>query len=361
MPTSPERGAATAPVTVGEGALHSFVARLFEAAGMSAVDARLVASGLVWAELRGHGGHGVSRVPLYFEFLAKGGLDPKARPETIRRKPSILLVEARRAAGAVAMDVATAAVIDRVRDTGLCFALVRDTSHTGAIGLYAERLAAAGCAAIIGAAGPPLMAYHGAAAASLSTSPLAIAVPGPEGAPPVVVDMATSVVAMGRIMQARRAGMPIPADWALAADGTPTTDAAAAAILLPLGGAKGSGISLLLEMMCGVMANNPILATALDAQATGPGKWNGLQNAFIFALDVEAFRPIADFRRDAAALAAAIKALPRRADVDALYLPGERGATMAAQRSGAGIPLLPAVWQSLLDVAAKHNVTPPKP
>jgi ureidoglycolate dehydrogenase (NAD+) len=257
------------------------------------------------------------------------------------------------------MDAAVTTLREQAKATGIAFALVRDTSHTGAIGYYAEQLAETGLAALIAVAGPPLMAYQGAAVASVSTSPLALAVPGEEGAAPIVLDMATSVAAMGRIMEARRAGKPIPPDWALAADGAPTTDAAKAVLPLPLGGPKGAGLSLMFELMTGVLAANPILTGAIASEETRKNALNGLQNAMLLAIDVAVFRPLADFRRDAGALGAALKALPKQPGTEEILLPGERGGRRAGERRAKGIPVPPPLWETLTKLAAERNVALP--
>lgn len=347
------------PVVVGEAELRRFASSVLQSAGMSAADAELVATALVWSELRGQGGHGLSRLPLYLDFIARGFLDPHAQPAVSWPKDAVALVDAKRAAGAVAMNTAVAVLGQQAKASGLAFALVRNVSHTGAIGCYAAQLAESGLATLIAVAGPPLMAYHGAAVASASTSPLALAVPGAAGAPPIVLDMATSVAAMGKIMQARRGGKPIPPDWALAADGAPTTDAAAAVLPLPLAGPKGSGLSLMFELMTGVMAGNPILAGAIASEETRKNALNGLQNAMLFAIDVEVFRPLADFRADAASLAATLKALPKQSGTAEILLPGEGGDRRAEGRRTRGIPVPPPLWETLTKVAAARNVPLP--
>src|SRR5262249_17491302 len=150
------------------------------------------------------------------------------------------VLDGQRCAGPVAMMQASAVAAERAKLNGLCIGLVRHTTHTGAIGRYAQGIATRGCIALIAVAGVPLMAYHGARLRSVSTSPLAIAIPA--AGRPLVLDMAASVAALGRLVQARARGEPVPQSWAISEDGTPTTDPKSAAIPLPLGGAKGSGL-----------------------------------------------------------------------------------------------------------------------
>jgi ureidoglycolate dehydrogenase (NAD+) len=342
-----------------EDVLQRLAADVLARAGMSARDAGCVADALIWAEQRGQGGHGLSRVPFYLELIDQGFLDPRAVPTLALDRAGLFVLEAHRAAGAVAMERASDLLAARAKEAGLAFGTVRNASHTGAIGRYAERLAARGLVAIIGVAGPPLMAYAGAAVASASTSPLAIAAPGAEA--PVVLDMATSVVPFARLLQARRLGQPIPEGWALGPDGAPTTDPAAASVPLPLGGPKGAGLALMFEILAGLLAGNPILAPALASEESRAAARNGLQNAFLFAADVAAFRPLGDFRADVAALAAALKALPRQPGVEAILLPGERGAAAAARRRAEGVPLAPPLLRALTDAAARFGIAFPAP
>lgn len=342
-----------------EDTLRTLAADVLACAGMDARDAGCVADALMWAELRGQGGHGLSRLPLYLELIDKGFLDARAVPALALDSAAMFVLEAHRAAGAVAMEAASDLAAARARATGLAFGTVRNASHTGAIGRYAERLAARGLVAIIGAAGPPLMAYAGTAVASASTSPLSIAVPGP--AVPVVLDMATSVIPFGRLLQARSLGQPIPEGWALDARGAPTTDPKAASVLLPLGGPKGAGLALMFEILAGLLAGNPILAPALESEESRAAARNGLQNAFLFAADISVFRSLTDFRTDVEELAAALKALPRQPGVEAILLPGERGAAAAARRRAEGVPLAPPLVRSLSDAAARFGLAFPAP
>lgn len=341
-------------IIVAHGELARFVADAFAAKGMRPADAATVAEVLVWANLRGIESHGVSRVPRYLEIIDQGDMDPKAAPRVARFADALVHVDALRAAGPVAMTRAVAAVRELVPRAGSCVALVSRATHAGAIGRYALSLAESGYAAIVIAAGLPNMAYYGARVASLSTSPIAIAVPGgPDG--PILLDMATAVAAAGRINQAKIAGQPIPEGWALAKDGEPTTDPAKADIALPLGGAKGSGLSFMFECLTGLIPAAPILARTVGV--AGPRR--NSQNAMVIAIDVAKFRPLSEFGHDVEALAGLIKSLPRRPGVDEVLLPGERSRRTAAMRERTGVPISARIWQQLGEVAATLHLTPP--
>ena len=332
-------------VFVSHGDLTRFIVAACAAKRMAADDAGIVADALIWANLRGADSHGVVRLPRYLELIDKGEMDPAARPDFALDGPLRFVLDGMRCAGPIAMMRAIAVAADRAKSGGLCFGLVRNTTHTGAIGRYAHALAERGCIAVIAVAGIPLMAYHGARVRSVSTSPLAIAVPTARC--PVVLDMATSVAALGRLAQARAAGDPIPDGWAVAEDGTPTTDPKAAAIPLPLGGPKGSGLSLMFEFMAGLLSGAPVLAPALGPKHST----RHTQNAFILALDIAAFRPAADFAADADELIEIIQSLPLRDGFDEILLPGERGRRTEAVRRITGIPIRPATWEALAVLA----------
>jgi ureidoglycolate dehydrogenase (NAD+) len=334
--------------------LSEFAAAIFCAHGMGADDARTVSEVLVWANLRGVDSHGVSRIPSYLNFIRRGDLDPGARPMLRVLTSASFILDCAHSAGPVAMMSASATALEMAATSGVCMGLVSATTHTGAIGRYAEWLAERDCAAIVFVGGPPLMAYHGARPASLSTAPLAIAVPNSDGKP-LLLDMASSVVASGRIRDLAAMGETIPEGWALDQDGNPTTDATKATTLLPLGGPKGSSLSLLFECLTGIMAGTPVLTML----ASGLGSRRHAQNAAVIAVDIRTFRPLDEFRRDIAALAGEIRSLPRRPGYDHLLLPGERGGRNAEVRLRTGIPIDGGTWGKLCDIAISVGIRPP--
>lgn len=340
-------GRAATAVTVPADVLTRFTADVFARAGMSDAHARTVANVLVWADLRGVDSHGVTRVPRYVEMIDTGVLNPK--PEiTIRTETAAsLLLDADRAAGPIAMTAAMPEAVRKAREAGVGLVLVRATTHTAALGYYTLMGANDGMAAIALAASWPNMAYHGTRAAGVSTSPISIAVPGGEGGP-VVLDMATGVVSVGKLVQARKTGQAIPPGWALDDDGNPTTDPRTAAIPLPLGGPKGSGLSLMIECLTSLVVGNPILAEAL---AETPEGRRHTQNGLVLAIDIARFCDPAAFRREVDRLIAALTALPRDPDVLEILMPGERGRRAFETRSRDGIPIPRATVDELDRVA----------
>jgi len=321
--------------------LERWVSGIFRAEGLTDAHAQTVARALVFANLRGMDTHGVLRVASYIRFIRVGDLNPRPAMRARNETAACVLLEADRAAGPVAMQKAMELAIDKARQAGAGVCLVRATTHTGALGYYTHMAAERGMAAIAFSSSTANMAYHGARAAGVSTAPLALAVPGEQG--PIALDMASSILSMGKLRQAKRTGAPLEEGQALDKDGNPTTDAGEAAVLLPFGGAKGSGLSLLIECMTSLVAGNPLLAEALERTALGA---HHRQNGAVIALDLARFVDPAEFRRQAGRLARAIKALPPQPGMEIL-LPGERGARADEERRRDGIPVPEAVLEEL--------------
>jgi len=310
-------------MNVAPAALRDLVRGIFEKHGMSAAHAALTAEVLVWADQRGMGTHGVMRVPQYVRFIGKGDLNPKPAMKRVDRGAAVVLLEADRAAGPIAMMEGMRAACEKAKSAGIGLSLIKQTTHTAALGYYTQSAARDGFAAIALGTSSPLMAYHGARAAGVSTAPLSIAVPGE--AEPFALDMASSMISMGALAQARRSGKSIPEGVALTADGAPTTDPTKASIPLPLGGAKGSGLGFMFECLASLLVSNPILAESLERT---PASRQHRQNGLAIAIDVERFVAPEVFRREAARLAADLRKLPG----DEILMPGERGARKAASQ-----------------------------
>lgn len=340
-------------VRVAADALRCFISRAFTGKGMSGADAATIAEVIVWANLRGIDSHGVMRLPMYLGLIDRSAMDPKARIKVISDRGATVLADAQRAAGQISLGHVTNLAIAKARVHGIAMGLVTNTTHTGTAGYFAQKAAEQGCIGIVTTATVPLMAYHGARVASLGTSPIAMAVPR-AGHRPIVFDMATSTGSNGKLKQAQLEKKPIPADWALTADGEPTTDPDKAAVLLPLGGAKGSGLALMIEYLNSVLAAAPILQP-MAGIFTGT---RHTQNASIIAIDIEAFRPLGAFAADSEELASTLAGLPRAEGFDQIRLPGERGDRIEAERGANGIPLSAALKASLDKVAQECGIDP---
>ncbi len=228
---------------------------MFEAAGLAAQDAALVTDVLIHADLRGHASHGLTRIPVYVSRIRAGAINARPRLRFERPSPAFLYVDADNGPGPVVTMAAMRSAIETASDQGVCAAVVGHSNHNGSGSYYVEKAVAAGCIAIAMTNAPPSMAVYGGREAAIGTNPITFGVPV-TGAAPVLADMATSVVARGKIVEAAKRGESIPEGWALDRDGHPTTDAAAAesGVVLAMAGAKGSALAIMVEALCGVLA-----------------------------------------------------------------------------------------------------------
>ena len=333
--------------------LQRYAAALLAGGGFGRKQAEQTAEVLVWANARGVDSHGVLRIPRYVEMVEAGTIKPDAEPEVVQRKGAISVLEAARAPGSTAMVAAMQEAVAQASKFGVAWCSARNITHAGAIGYYALQAAAKGYVGIVMTASGPLMAYHGSRGSAVSTNPLAIAVPS-QGEP-IVLDMSTANVALGKVMAAKDAGKSIPPDWGVDEQGQPTTDPKNVATLTPLGGPKGSGLSLMIEIMVSVLVNNPVIAPALSGN--GSGRMNGLA----IAVQIDAFGASDRFAHEVWNLAQAVKAAPLAAGTTSILMPGERGFAEAASREAGGIPLPPGTVARLGKLAEKFGVDPPAP
>lgn len=334
------------------GDLQRYAAALLSGGGFGRQQAEQTAEVLVWANARGVDSHGVLRIPRYIEMVEAGTINPAAEPAVVERKGAISVLDAARAPGATAMIGAMREAVAQASRFGVGWCSARSITHAGAIGYYALQAAAEGLVGIVMTASGPLMAYQGSRGSAVSTNPLAIAVPSTPQ--PIVLDMSTSNVALGKVMAAKDAGKSIPPDWGVDSQGKPTTDPKQVATLTPLGGPKGSGLSLMIEILVSVLANNPVIAPALTGK--GAGRMNGLA----IAVQIDAFGEAKRFHQDVAELAQALKAVPLAAGTSAILLPGERGFAEAALRQANGIPLPSGTLARLAGLAERFGVDPPR-
>lgn len=259
--------------TCSLGDAENLVVRILGACRTSQPNARSVARALVLAEADGQGGHGLSRVASYAAQARSGKVDGYATPTCRRMAPSALVVDAAHGFAYPALDLAIAELATLARGQGIAIAGVRRSHHCGALGLVVERLADAGLLGLMLANTPSAIAPWGGRRALFGTNPIACAIPPRR--PPVVIDLSLSTVARGRVLAAKQRGEAIPTGWALDANGDPTTDAdaALAGTMMPLGGAKGTALALMVEILAAGLtgANFAYQASSfLDAEGEAP-------------------------------------------------------------------------------------------
>jgi LDH2 family malate/lactate/ureidoglycolate dehydrogenase len=339
--------------------LLAFVGACFRAAGVRASDARLTADVLVLADARGHPSHGVSRLRQYLRLVESGSVSPRPDVRVLERRAATELWDADHALGPAVAHRAMDRAIRRARRTGIAAVVVREAGHFGIAGAYALRAMDAGLCAIATCNGTPIIPPTGARAPALGTNPLAIGVPDGEGRG-FLLDMATSVVAGGKVEVAARRGLPIPAGWALDADGRPTTDAAAAlaGMMLPLGGPaetsgyKGYGMAAAIDLLTGVMGGGAFGLSVAGMWDTGHPSTIG---QLLLAVDPAAFGDAEAFFARVRAWRAEMVGRPRQEGVEEILVPGDkewRADADHAQR----VRLVPEVVDDLARLAAERGL-----
>jgi ureidoglycolate dehydrogenase (NAD+) len=343
-------------IRISKADLESFTSAIFVKAGLSCEHADAWARMLVWANLRGTDSHGIIRVPRYVDLLKAKSINPTPNIR-VTRKPgaAAVVLEADRAPSAVALARAVSEAVAAAREVGVGWCSARHITHTGAIGYFALQAAEAGMAGIVMSASGPMMAYPGTRVAAVSSNPIAFAVPRRNG-PPYLLDFSTGVVANGKIMGARDRGEKIPVGWGLDKDGNDTTDPAAVETLLPMGGAKGAGLSFMIECLSSLLLSESRIAPDLESWAIGDDPF---LNGSVVAIDPAAFGDRSMFEREAERLGRAIAALPRAEGIERIYLPGERGDAIRAEREVKGIPIPGGTWQRIGKTATALGVTLP--
>jgi len=343
-------------VRISASSLKEFAKKVFIKVGMPARDAETEAEVLVWANLRGVDSHGVLRIPWYVENLTTGIMNPAPRVRIEKETPATLLIEADRAMGPVVTVFAMRKAIEKANKVGIGWAQIRNVTHQGAIGYYSLMAAKEGMAGITIASHPPNTAPYGAKAAGIHNSPIAIAVPA-KLRYPLVLDMATSVAAGGKIDLAKDKGIPIPLGWALDKDGNPTTDPHKASVFLPIAGPKGSGLSMMFECLTGVMVGNPLLEPVL--QGKRPAKHH-IQNSIVAAVNISSFTDLESYKEHIDVLIDGIKSLPKADGFKEIFVPGEPEARTAEERSKQGIPLPWGTVNKLKAIAEKLKIPLPE-
>lgn len=333
--------------------LRHFAEDVLTKGGFAPSQAEEMSALLVWANQRGIDSHGVLRIPRYIEMLQTGLVSAGAAVAEVTRNGAIAVLDANKAPGATAMNRAVAIAAELAAEFGIGWCGVRDTSHAGAIGYFVQQLTDRGLIGIAMTASKPLMSYFGAKGEALSTNPLAIGVPLLDGEPSLILDMSTAAVALGKIMAAKDANRPIPVGWAIDADGADTTDPHKVAAVLPMAGAKGSGLSLMIEVLSSLLVGNANIAPALTGGSTGG--FNGT----ILAIDPARFGPPEQFLQQVGALAQAIHGLQPAPGFERVLLPGERGHRIESERGSAGIPIAAGTVKRLKETAAEFGAAIP--
>jgi hydroxycarboxylate dehydrogenase B len=345
---------------VAAGELTEFVAAIFAAAGSREDEPRILAEHLVEANLLGHDSHGVIRVAKYLTWLAAGEVLANRHAELVIDRGPLLTVDGGFGYGQVIAREAMTLLVERCRSCGLAAVGIRNTGHLGRIGAWPEQLARAGLVSVhfVNTSGYGiLVAPHGGSDRRLSANPIAAGAPGPDGRP-LVLDIATSAIAEGKLQVARNKSEMVPPGAILDGNGRPTLSPEAfyaqpPGAILPFGAHKGSGLSFFCEILAGSltggMSSHPQNATATRL----------VNNMLSIAFDPGAFDASDGFGADLARLVAWVKASPPSAPSSEVLLPGEIEIRTRRERDDHGIPLDSETWRQLAEAATAHGIMVP--
>ena len=340
--------------TLAADQLEALATRIFAALGVPHGDAAWVARLLVRANLRGHDSHGVIRVPQYVGSIRKGETNPRPAMDVLQDTPTTAIVDGDLGLGQVVARRATEVALDKAARQGLAAVGVRRSNHIGRLADYAELAAERGFVGLVWTNAPtaPSVVPYGGLSRRLSTNPLAVAVPGPDGGVAISVDMATSIVAEGKVRVKRNRKEPLPDGWAIDPAGRGVTDSEGfygppRAGLLPMGGHKGTALGLIVEVLGGILSGEGAIG-----DRTGPVH-NG---TFLLLIEVARFLPLLDFTGQVTDLVRWVKSSTPASGMAEVLVPGEPEARSEAHRRAHGIPVEAETWRQIEEIAAELGV-----
>jgi LDH2 family malate/lactate/ureidoglycolate dehydrogenase len=339
---------------VATDALTDLVVQIFETAGLAQEHARTVADSLVNADLEGVGSHGVMLIPMYVARLRAGSVSIGATPVVVEDHGALIVMSAARALGQISATRAVELGIERARAHGVAAVAVRDAFHFGAASFWARRFARAGMIGFAFSNTRPLMPAPGGAERVVGNNPLSIAFPSASDEP-LVVDMAMSATAMGRIRLADAQGLGIPQGWATDAEGRPTTSPADAikGMLLPAAGPKGFGLAVAIDLLCGALSGGAVAAAVRPLYAELDKPYN-CAHAFI-AIDASRVGGGQGIGAVVDAFADTIRASKKAAGTNQIFAPGDLERARRAE-AGSGCPLPIEVIEEINALARQVNL-----
>ena len=336
--------------------LKRFGVEVMVRAGLDPQDAESFMDGIILADLRGVSSHGITRLSTYSRRVASGVIAPKSSVSVLREKDGTLLLDANNSMGIPAACKAMERCIEKAGEHGSCFAAVCGGNHFGIAASYTLMAAEKGMIGFAATNSEASVVPTGGVKPMLGTNPLSVSIPAKRHGP-VVLDMATSVVARGKVVLAQKNGQEIPGDWGVDKNGMPTThpsDILQGGAMLPVGGPKGYGISLIIDILCSCVAG------ALNSRTT-PHFWDDFEHPqnigfFLGAIDIRGFLDLETFEERVDLLLDEFKACPPRAGVSEVMLPGEIEQRNCEQRRESGIPLTEAVIADLVQTGRQFGV-----
>ncbi|MBU2991714.1 Ldh family oxidoreductase [Octadecabacter sp. 1_MG-2023] len=338
--------------------LRSFIARCLMSCGMPQSDAEKAAHLMAQADVMGQDGHGVFRLPMYIKRIRSGGMNMTPNFKVLSDRPATALIDGDNGLGHLVMQHATELAMEKARTTGVAWVGARHSNHAGPASLYAMMPARENMIGLYLAVGSANhMPPWGGTDMLLSTNPIAVALPS-QDFPPIVLDMATTVAAYGKVKTAAQRGEQMPEGWMIDRDGNPLTDPTRSSegFLLPIGGAKGYGLSLIFGILAGVLNGAAFGKDVVDFNADATSVTN--TGHVILALDIAAFADPTAFRKNIDDVWRQMKSSDHLPGVDEIRLPGERLDRTTQERSQNGIPIPAPLREKLSELAVELSVEP---
>ncbi|MEO7008602.1 MAG: malate/lactate/ureidoglycolate dehydrogenase [Caldimonas sp.] len=333
-------------------AVHAIVA----AGGSSALEAELVATNLVEANLRGHDSHGVGMVPRYIDALQEGGLIANEHVGIVLDGGALLTLDGRHGYGQAIGREAMALGIERAQRHGVCVVGLAHAHHLGRIGYWAEQCTAQGLVSIhfVNVLARPIVAPFGGRDARFGTNPFCVGIPR-RGAAPIVLDFATSKIAQGKTRVAYNKGLPVEPNTLIDDHGNPTTDPRYAVIdpvgaLLTFGEHKGSGLALVCELLGGALAGGATAQPAID------GRRRVLNSMFSILVDPHRLGTAENLAAEMERFVAWYAASPPVTGLDHVQVAGEPERLRKAERLAHGIPVDAVTWSEIIGAAQKVGI-----
>ncbi len=341
-----------AEVKVNANKLHDFIKQLFIAAGLSGEHAWTVADSLTTSELFGFHSHGVIRIPHYLERIKIGSIKTNPEIKVVKEKGATALVDGGHGMGHVVGAFAMEEAI-RLAENGVGFVGVKNSGHFGIAGYFALQAARRGMIGIAVSHTDVAVIPFGGKEPAVGTNPLAVAVPT-DREYPILLDMATSTASLGKILVAKKKGEAIPSDWAVDADGVPTTDPHQAKYLMPMAGAKGYALALIFDILCGPLTGS-LFGKRLPKMYGDYDKHRELGH-FLGAINVEDFVSLGEFRKNVGLLIDDTHRTPAAPGFDRVLVPGEKEYLTRLKYEKEGIPVPAETIKDLADAGEALGV-----
>jgi LDH2 family malate/lactate/ureidoglycolate dehydrogenase len=334
--------------------LRDFAAAAYRKTGMPADDANLCADTLVQADLWGHQSHGVMRLSWYMGRLRAGVCEPVAKPELVVDGGAIAVIDGHEGMGQVIAARAASEAIARAKKHGIGAVAVRRSNHFGTALYFTLMAARANCVGFLSTNASPAMAPWGGRKKIVGNNPWSWACPAGSH-DPMVLDIANTAVARGKIYLARQKGQTIPEGWAIDAQGAATVDAQKAidGIILPMAGHKGYAISVIMDMLSGILSGG-----SFGPGVHGPYQTEHRSGAghFMIAIDIAALRPLDEFNRQMEEMIAGLKNVPLAEGFDETFYPGEIEARNDRQNRRDGLMLPDNTLVDLAGLAKREGL-----